>query len=110
MQPVLREDSAELAGLRVPSQEIKFPDGTRLRMTIVVNEDLEELDYSFDYRVPDKELVWRKDRHRGHEGLGGLEHIHRGPRGEEQPASYDPVDLAEVIQEIWEHQETGRLP
>jgi hypothetical protein len=50
VQPILRDDSDEFAGLRVPSQEIEFANGMRLRMTIVVNEDLEEIDYSFDYR------------------------------------------------------------
>jgi hypothetical protein len=108
VQPILRDDSDEFAGLRVPSQEIEFANGMRLRMTIVVNEDLEEIDYSFDYRGAGKELVWRKDRHRGHEDSGGLEHIHRGPRGDERPAWYESVDLSEVIQQIWSHQETGR--
>ena len=98
------------AGVVIRKHRAKFADGSILTFSIFVNSELEAENYSFDFRLGEA-LVWRKDRHPGHESeTGGEEHVHRGPGGEDYPDDFPGVEIDEVVGEILDFQRDGSLP
>lgn len=98
------------AGVVIGKHFAKFADGSVLKFNMFVNSDLEPERYSFDYRLRG-DLVWRKDRHTGHESeTGSQEHIHIGPGEESIPTAFPAVEIDEVVGEILDFQRDGTLP
>jgi hypothetical protein len=109
--PIEPEDpfpDEDYVGLWVPPQEVIFGDGTRLQLKIVVDSELVSTEYSFHYRDTNGQLIWRKCNHVGHDV--GLLHIHRRSDDPDRVDPYEEVDLAEVIEEVWEFMNDGSLP
>jgi hypothetical protein len=70
---------------------------------MVVGSDLDLLTYSFHYADPDQAMLWRHDKHPGHEHEDGREsHVHL-PGGKRLPEP--EVDFEEVIEEILQDQQ-----
>lgn len=70
--------------------------GLVLRVWLQVASSLAVEQYRFHVQHPDGRLLWRHDRHPGHEdapGMRGLEHVHRLRAGIEVRHPADPVDL-----------------
>ncbi|MBL8776840.1 MAG: hypothetical protein JNK12_12945 [Acidimicrobiales bacterium] len=70
-----------------------------VRASLVVTADATVLEYRFDVRRREGGLLWRHDRHLGHEhdpGMRGPEHLHEVRAGKEVRLPSDPVDLAAV--------------
>lgn len=107
---LLEVGPGEYYGCIVRRTTVAFGDGTRLSFNLHVDGELEPQKYAFDFRKEDGELIWRKDMHIGHEGLGGPEHIHRGVAGEAAPDKFERVEFDEVLREVAEYQEDGALP
>ena len=66
---------------------------------LVLESDLTVLEYRFHVRDGGDQLLWREDRHAGHEherGMRGPEHVHRIQGGREVRLPADPVDLAGI--------------
>ena len=61
---------------------------------MVVDRSLKQVEYNFHYGSAQGELLWRMDKHPGHEELS---HIHR-PEGRWEP--YPEVDITDVLSEI----------
>ena len=75
---------------------VLISSGLLLSASVLLAPDLTVLEYRFQLRHTDHGLLWRHDRHPGHEnepGMRGPEHVHqmRGGRAVRLPA--DPVDL-----------------
>jgi hypothetical protein len=90
-------DPHELVAIRLPSQRLLFHDGSFLDFRLLVNDQLEQEEYSYHFASADDDLIWRKDKHPGH---AHLTHIHRPPN-EREP--YEEVDIEEVIDQIRKH-------
>lgn len=70
-----------------------------VRASLLLAADASVLEYRFDVRQPNGGLLWRHDRHLGHEddpGMRGREHLHEVRAGEEVRLPTDPVDLTAV--------------
>ena len=95
VQPLLNTHSVPVA-LYVDRHRLRFWDGSYLDLRLAVNADLGQIGYRFHYARQDDALVWRLDRHTGHEVADGADtHIHLGPDERRRP--YAEVDLAEVL-------------
>jgi hypothetical protein len=91
--------------LLVDRHRWRFYDGSYLSCEYSIDEDLEPVRYSFHYARWNDEVVWRYDKHHGHEREDGTDvHVHRGP-DERREALDRPTDLDEVLQLINEDQE-----
>jgi hypothetical protein len=109
VQPLVHATDQSWVGFEIPRQRLRFHDGTFLELRLRVIEDVTSgiaiAEYHLHYQHRDGTLIWRKDKHAGHEDEHGqLEHIHRLP-SEDDPEPYDEVDLREAIEEIWAYQE-----
>lgn len=98
VQVVEDPDTKERVTLVLGRQRLVFHNGSWLEFSLVVNRDLEVVDYHFHYADSDDSLVWRLDRHRGHDDM--LAHIHL-PDGRRE--SYDEVEIDDVLDKIFEH-------
>jgi hypothetical protein len=103
IQALLHETDDTLVGLDVPRQRLRFPLGTFLEIRLRVNQDLVAEAYTFHYQWFSGELIWRKDKHPGHEHLGGQEHIHRVPHDPHRADPYHEVDLEEALHQVSGH-------
>ncbi len=108
---VLLEDEDDQASpplaLHIQRQRLHFPDGSYLSFALAVNDDLEAIDYSFHYALANDEIVWRYDKHLGHEDEdGGDTHVHLGPDERRRP--YREVGLGEVLEWAQEDQDRRR--
>ncbi len=91
--------SARPLALSVDRHRMRFPDGSYLSFELSVREDLEQIDYSFHYARMDDMLVWRFDKHPGHEQEDGSDtHVHLGPQDKREP--FREVDLSKVLERI----------
>lgn len=73
--------------------------GLGLRVWLHVASNLEVEQYRFHVQHPDGRLLWRHDRHPGHEeaaGMRGPEHVHRRRGGVEVRRPDSPVDLLSI--------------
>lgn len=74
---------------------ILISSGLALRAWLQVNPNMAVEQYRFHVQHPDGRLLWRHDRHPGHEhapGMRGPEHVHRLRGGKEVRLPADPVD------------------
>lgn len=95
-------DTKERLTLVLGRQRLIFPDGSWLEFSLVVNQDLEVVEYNFHYAASDDRLIWRLDRHRGHADM--LAHIHLPPNRREP---HEEVEIDEVLDKIFEHLESS---
>jgi hypothetical protein len=94
------------SAVRVRKQRLRFHDETFLDIRLVVNSSLEPEDYSFHFQRAAGELIWRKDKHPGHEAvIGQLEHIHDDPLDPNRVRPFREVELDEAISQVWEYQQ-----
>jgi hypothetical protein len=91
-------DTEQRLTLILGRQRLIFPDGSWLDFSLVVNKDLEVVEYKFHYAASDDTLIWRLDRHPGHKDM--LAHIHL-PSGQRE--SCDEVEIDDVLDRIFEH-------
>jgi hypothetical protein len=91
-------DTKQRQTLILGQQRLTFSDGSWLDFTLVVNQDLEVVDYSFHYATSDNELIWRLDRHEGHQDM--LSHMHLPPDRREP---HEEVEIDQVLDKIIEH-------
>ena len=90
---------------------ISFHDDTFLRLSMVVSEDLQLHEYCFHFAHLTGGIIWRKDRHEGHEReVGGREHVHLPYRRDrEHVFGYREVALADVLQEVDDYRDGSPL-
>lgn len=107
---VSRDDEPSIA-LLIPKHTVRFGDDSFLVFDLVVSEEMVEEDYRFHFQGPNGQ-IWRKDRHRGHPpDRSRIEsHIHDDPKDPDGYREYKDVDIAEVIAEIHDYFESGRMP
>lgn len=98
VQVVEDPDTKERVTLVLGRQRLIFHDGSWLEFSLVVNRDLEVVEYNFHYAASDDRLIWRLDRHRGHDDM--LVHIHLPP---DQREPYGEVEIDDVLDKIFEH-------
>ena len=99
---IVDEDERVLS-LDVDSHRLRFVDGSYLDFDFVVNAELELVDYRFHYAREDDTIVWREDRHPGHEEEDGTDvHVHL-PGNKREPS--EPTDLGEILDRIHADQE-----
>ena len=90
-------------GLVIERQRVVFADQSFLQIHLVVDEDFELVEYHFHYQDSEGWLIWRKDKHPGHEEeVGGLSHIHRDPKELNQVEPFEEVELDEVFRQVQE--------
>jgi hypothetical protein len=100
VEPISMGDDGEPPWLTldVPRQTLRFHDGSFLSFQLVVDVHLGSVEYSYHYARSVGELVWRHDKHPGHEAEhGGPTHRHLG---DGRRVFEDDVDLADVLEEI----------
>jgi len=99
LQVQLLEDPAgDILRLLIPRQVLHFYDGTFLAFSLSVDHDLGTERYRFHFAQTGGELIWRLDKHRGHENEdGGFTHIHE-PGNVRRP--HWEVDFEEVLAKI----------
>jgi hypothetical protein len=98
----------EIVGLMYERQRLVFFDRTVLRFDfIVAAPDPPLVEYHFDYREASGRLIWRLDKHGGHElEVGGLTHVHYDPDDKGRVLPADEVDLEVAINRV----QTGWMP
>lgn len=101
----LEDASGDIKGLRVRQQRINFWDDTFLAFALVVNEELEQVRYSFHYQRRGGAMIFRKDNAHAHPGHAQAPHIHRDAARPHLIEPYREVDLEEALQEVAEHQD-----
>lgn len=77
--------------------------GLRLQATLLVDAQVSVAEYRFDLRHPDGRLLWRQDRHPGHErapGMRGPEHVHLVEKAGEVREPADPVELSSLREQL----------
>lgn len=90
--------------LEVDRQRLRFVDGSYLSFEFSVDAQFSALGYSFHYARADDRLVWRYDKHLGHEAEDGQDtHVHLGAEDVRQP--HPEVDLGDVVERIAADQE-----
>lgn len=80
-----------------------MPSRLAVRARLAVRNDLTVERYRFHLQQEEGSLVWRHDRHPGHEyepGMRGLAHLHRGGSEGERLVPDDGVDLARIADEL----------
>jgi len=93
----------EPVGLIIPQQRIVFHDESFLEFDLVVNDDLVPAEYSYHFQS-DGAMVWRKDKHRGHErALGREEHLHDDPSNQDHRVPFELVEIDEVMGQVEQH-------
>jgi len=100
VQPVSLDGEPPWLTLIIPRQRLRFYDRDQsfLSFEMAVDSDLQLLEYSFHYARADGALVWRHDKHPGHEDAdGGLTHLHL-PDGKRVPDR--ETNLDEVLWKI----------
>lgn len=71
-----------LLAIEVERQPVHFADGSRLEFDLTVSATFELDEYHYIFRALDGRILWRIDKHPGHEDTcGGLSHIHFGGKG-----------------------------
>jgi hypothetical protein len=94
--------------LMVEQQRLTYPDGSYLEFDLSIGSDLDSIDYSFHYARANNAVVWRLDKHIGHEDEDGVDtHIHVGP--DERRTPHDEVDLADVLDRVRADQSGGTV-
>ncbi len=88
--------------LVVHKHRLQYHDGSYLDFHLSVGSDLEPIAYSFHYARSDNKIVWRLDKHRGHEAEDGTDtHAHRDDGGGgEYREPHGVVDLGDAIELI----------
>lgn len=98
----------KVVGLRVPSHALAFAAGSILNFSMVVGEDLTEVDYSFNNRDSAGRLMWRACRNDHY--LNILEtdyHVHLpGEFEAEAVLPHKHIDLEDAIEAI----HAGNIP
>jgi hypothetical protein len=100
-------DAGEVVALSVYRHHLRFyEDGETLSFDLVVAaRDLVLEEYHFDYRTADNTLIWRLDKHAGHEeDVGGLCHVHYDPAEDSSvwaSSEYDIDDVIRLIHDGW---------
>ncbi len=88
--------------LDVDQHRLRFYDGHYLEFSLSVDLSLEPIDYSFHFAEPDDSLIWRYDKHLGHEAQFGTDtHVHVGSEDNRQASPV--VELDEVIDRCRAH-------
>jgi hypothetical protein len=96
------DDPAWPSRVFIAPHVLDFPIAeVRLWFRLTVTDELELPYYSFDFRHHSGLLIFRKDRHVGHEReVGGMSHLHRDPHDEENVEDFPEVDFDEVMYEV----------
>ena len=71
---------AEIPAYVMPGHRLRFPDGSTLDFWLEIartTDGFEYGQYGYDYRGEDRVLIWRYDKHPGHEDVGET-HVHVG--------------------------------
>lgn len=90
--------------LDVDRQRLHFADGSYLSFEFSIDADLSSLGYSFHYARADGTLVWRYDKHEGHEADDGVDtHVHLGAENKRLPS--DEIDIGQVVEYVLLDQE-----
>lgn len=95
IEPWPEASPSDWIGLVVERQYLDFGDDTALHFGMVVADDFVLTEYSFHYQDLAGNLIWRKDKHPGHEWEV---HIHQ--LGADEPGSYREVDLQAAIAQV----------
>lgn len=97
VQPAILDEGGPWLALLVDRQRLRFHDGSYLSFEFVVNDQLELDEYSFHYARADNSIVWRHDKHLGHEkDDGGLSHLHLPSGRVPEPETDTEAVLEEV--------------
>jgi Family of unknown function (DUF6516) len=99
----------EAIGLRIREARLRFHDGTVLVLRLVIDGDLNPVEYNFHFQDEDGRMTWRKDKHEGHEADmdGREEHIHNRPDDPVHREPFDEVHIDEALEQIAAHQSRG---
>jgi hypothetical protein len=73
----LQDARGDVKGFRIRQQRLNFWNDTFLAFALTVNEDLEQVRYSFHYQRRGGALIFRKDNVHAHQGHPDTPHIHR---------------------------------
>jgi len=85
--------------LLIEQQRLTFPDGQYLDFTLAVTGDLNALDYNFHFADANDRLIWRYDKHIGHEAEFGTDtHLHVGHEDHREAAGV--VEMDQVLKLI----------
>ncbi len=107
VQPIESEPDVWL-GLTLEKQRLNFYDGSYLDFSLSVASDLSTVAYSFHYARWDHQLVWRHDKHHGHENEDGSDtHVHLP---DEVRKPHEGADLFDVLQLVMQDQNDERRP
>ena len=79
---------------------MNFWNDTFLAFALIVDENLEQVRYSYHYRRRGGALIFRKDNVHSHRGHPHLAHIHREPGRPHAAEPFDEVDLEEALAEV----------
>ena len=99
----LEDARGELRGIRIRQQRVNFWNDTFLAFALVVNEDLEQVKYSYHYQRRGGALIFRKDNVHVYLGQDDRPHIHREPNRPHVSEPFHEVDLEEAFTEVAEH-------
>lgn len=82
--------------------EVVFITGLRVAVQMTVTERMEVPFYRFHAHTDDEPLIWRHDRHGGHEAAdGGPTHLHVGTsRVAHEPVTLDTIRELIVIENL----------
>ena len=93
-----------LLALNVEQHRLVYFNDSYLEFDLSVGADLEPIDYSFHYARADDSIIWRLDKHHGHETEDGADtHIHLPPNERREP--HGTVDLGDVLDRIHKDQQ-----
>lgn len=99
----VEDAEGELKGFRIRQQRLNFWNDTFLAFALVVNEDLEQVRYSYHYQRRGGAMIFRKDNVHAHRGLPGVPHVHRDPARPHLAEPYEEADLEEALEQVSEH-------
>ncbi len=97
----------EWTGLAVPFQRLVL-GAVQLDFRFTIDAAFQPLTYTYQLWDTGHQFLWRKDKGPGHDELGPA-HIHRG-YPEAAPVPFPEVELDEILEEIHDYVERGRLP
>jgi hypothetical protein len=96
----LEDANGEFKGFRIRQQRVNFWNDTFLAFALIVDENLEQVRYSYHYQRRGGALIFRKDNVHSHRRNPYLAHIHREPGRPHAAEPFDEVDLEEALAEV----------
>ena len=99
----LEDAQGEVRGIRIRQQRLNFWNDTFLAFALVLNEDLEQVKYSYHYQRRGGALIFRKDNIHVYRGQEMRPHVHRDAARPYVAEPFSEVDLEEALAEVSEH-------